>query len=62
MLSEFSLMGLYIPPLFIYLCVAMGVYLILGNIFEPMIEQAWHPGLFRFFSSIIVLSLLFLYL
>ncbi|WP_324746997.1 DUF1656 domain-containing protein [Pseudomonas veronii] len=55
-------MGLYIPPLFIYLCVAMGVYLILGNIFEPMIEQAWHPGLFRFFSSIIVLSLLFLYL
>ncbi|KAF1072279.1 MAG: hypothetical protein GAK45_00259 [Pseudomonas citronellolis] len=60
MLSEFSLSGLYVPPFFIYLCVAAPLYLLLERCTAAWLERAWHPGLLRFFVSVIVVCLLVL--
>ncbi|OES57946.1 hypothetical protein A7R78_24010, partial [Pseudomonas aeruginosa] len=51
MLSEVSVSGLYVPPLFLYLCLAMPLYLLLERLAWRWLECAWHPGLLRFFLS-----------
>ncbi|WP_119518558.1 DUF1656 domain-containing protein [Pseudomonas aeruginosa] len=60
MLNEVSVSGLYVPPLFLYLCLAMPLYLLLERLAWRWLECAWHPGLLRFFLSFIVLSVLVL--
>ncbi len=60
MLSEVSVSGLYVPPLFLYLCSGDAALPAAGAPRLALAECAWHPGLLRFFLSFIVLSVLVL--
>lgn len=63
MLSEFSLAGIYLPPFFVYACIALPIYL--GGRFmlarSGVLQRVWHPGLFEFAISLCLISLLILY-
>ncbi len=63
MLSEFSLAGIYLPPFFVYSCVALPIYLGIRFLFtrSGVLEWVWHPGLFGFAISLCIVSLLILY-
>lgn len=63
MLSEFSLAGIYLPPFFVYACIALPVYsgvrFVLAR--SGVLRWVWHPGLFEFAISLCVVSVLILY-
>ena len=63
MLSEFNLGGIYLPPFFVYACVAGLVFLLLRHVLARLgvLRHAWHPALFEFALSLILLSLLILH-
>lgn len=60
MLSEITIVNLYIPPLLVYLGVSALVYGLLERTIRRWLEWAWHPSLARFFVSLIILSTLVL--
>lgn len=63
MLAECSLAGIYLPPFFVYACMALPIYL--GIRFalarSGLLRWVWHPGLFEFAVSVCLVSLLVLY-
>lgn len=63
MLSEFSVAGIYLPPFFVYACIALpihqGIRFVL--IRSGVLKRVWHPGLFEFAISINLVSVLILY-
>lgn len=63
MLSEFPLAGVYLPPFFVYACVALPIYLGLRFMLarSGVLRRVWHPGLFEFAISLCLVSLLVLY-
>lgn len=63
MLSEFSFAGIYLPPFFAYICLALPIYLGLRFLLARggVLRWAWHPGLFEFAISLCLVSLLVLY-
>jgi len=62
-LSEVSIAGIYLPPFFVYACVAGLVFVVLRHLLARLgvLRHAWHPALFEFALSVILLSLLILH-
>ncbi|KWK69465.1 hypothetical protein WM16_22760 [Burkholderia ubonensis] len=64
MLSEFAVAGIYLPPFFVYACVTvplyMGVRTALARI--GLLRRVWHPALFEFAVSLVLVAALVLYL
>ncbi|MCI0996679.1 DUF1656 domain-containing protein [Pseudomonas corrugata] len=60
MLSEITIAHLYLPPLLLYLGVAVLVYGVLKRSMRHWLDWTWHPSMARFFVSLIVLSILVL--
>ncbi|KWE62784.1 hypothetical protein WL77_23675 [Burkholderia ubonensis] len=64
MLSEFAVAGIYLPPFFVYACVTvplyMGVRTALARI--GLLRGVWHPALFEFAVSLVLVAALVLYL
>ncbi|WP_282338306.1 DUF1656 domain-containing protein [Pseudomonas sp. PS02288] len=63
MLSEFSFAGIYLPPFFVYACLALPIHLGLRFVLarSGVLRRVWHPGLFEFAMSLCLVSLLVLY-
>ena len=63
MLSEFSAAGIYLPPFFVYACVAMLIYLGLRSLLTRCgaLMWVWHPGLFGLALSLCIVSMLILF-
>lgn len=63
MLSEVAVAGIYLPPFFVYACVAMPVFLGLRFVMTRtgLMRCVWHPALFEFAISLCVVSVLVLY-
>lgn len=63
MLSEFSLAGIYLPPFFVYACIALPIYLGVRSMLARggVLRWVWHPGLFEFAISLCLVSVLILY-
>lgn len=63
MLSEVSIAGIYLPPLFIYLCFTWPLFLVarLCLLHTGLLRHVWHPALVEFSLSFILLAVLILY-
>ncbi|MBQ0218779.1 DUF1656 domain-containing protein [Alcaligenes faecalis] len=63
MLSEVALAGIYLPPFFIYACLAVPLFLLLRLVLarSGVLRRVWHPALFEFAVSLCLVSLLVLY-
>lgn len=63
MFSEFSLAGVYLPPFFIYACIAVPLFLSLRFLLVRcgLHRWVWHPALFEFAISLCLISVLILY-
>jgi hypothetical protein len=63
MLSEVALAGMYVPPFFVYACLAVPVYLGLRYVLvrTGVLRHVWHPALFEFALSLSLVSALILY-
>lgn len=63
MLSEVALAGLYLPPLFVYVCLTVPIYLGLRYVLvrTGLLRHVWHPALFEFALSLSLVSALILY-
>ncbi|VVE33594.1 MULTISPECIES: DUF1656 domain-containing protein [Pandoraea] len=63
MLSEVAVAGIYLPPFFVYACVAvplfLGVRFVLAR--TGVLRRVWHPALFEFAISLCLVSVLMLY-
>ncbi|GAB3449653.1 DUF1656 domain-containing protein [Insolitispirillum peregrinum] len=63
MISEFSLVGIYLPPFFVYACLTVPVYagvrFMLAH--SGVLQWVWHPGLFEFAISLCLVSVLVLH-
>ncbi|VVE24197.1 hypothetical protein PHO31112_03292 [Pandoraea horticolens] len=63
MLREFSLGGIYLPPLFVYAGITLPIYLGVRSVLarSGVLRWVWHPGLFEFAISLCLVSVLILY-
>lgn len=63
MLSEFAIAGIYLPPFFVYACVALPIFLGMRFLLARagVFRWVWHPGLFEFAFSLCLVSILVLY-
>lgn len=63
MLSEVAVAGIYLPPFFVYACIAAPLFLGLRFLFvrSGLFRRVWHPALFEFSISLCLVSLLILY-
>jgi len=63
MLSEVAVAGIYLPPFFVYACIAvplfLGVRFVLAR--TGVLRRVWHPALFEFAISLCLVSVLMLY-
>ncbi|ALS62081.1 DUF1656 domain-containing protein [Pandoraea norimbergensis] len=63
MLSEVAVAGIYLPPFFVYACLAvplfLGVRFVLAR--TGVLRRVWHPALFEFAISLCLVSVLMLY-
>jgi len=61
-LSEFAIAGIYVPPFFLYACIALPLYWLLRAALarSGVLRQVWHPALFEFSLSLALVSLLIL--
>jgi len=61
-LSEFSIAGIYVPPFFLYACIALPLYWLLRAAMARggLLRHVWHPALFEFAVSLALVSLLIL--
>ncbi|WP_025137790.1 DUF1656 domain-containing protein [Achromobacter sp. DH1f] len=62
MLSEFAIAGIYVPPFFLYVCIALPLYWLLRAALarSGVLRRVWHPALFEFSLSLALVSLLIL--
>ncbi|EJL90690.1 MULTISPECIES: DUF1656 domain-containing protein [unclassified Pantoea] len=63
MLSEVSIAGIYLPPFFIYLCATFPLFLAARALLVRcgVLRWVWHPALFEFALSFLLLAVLILY-
>jgi len=63
MLSEVAIAGIYLPPFFIYACVAVPLFLGLRSLLarSGLLLRVWHPALFEFAISLCLISIMILY-
>ncbi|MQT88053.1 DUF1656 domain-containing protein [Pseudomonas nabeulensis] len=63
MLSEVAVAGVYLPPFFVYACVALQLFLGLRFLLarSGLLRWVWHPALFEFALSLCLVSMLILY-
>ncbi len=63
MLSEVAVAGIYLPPFFVYACIAMPVFLGLRFVLvrTGVLRRVWHPALFEFAISLCLVCVLMLY-
>lgn len=63
MLSEFAVAGIYLPPFFVYACLAVPIFLGLRFVMTRvgLMRRVWHPALFEFAISLCLVSVLMLY-
>ncbi|AJE99782.1 DUF1656 domain-containing protein [Pandoraea apista] len=63
MLSEVAVAGIYLPPFFVYACIAVPVFLGLRFALARtgVLRRVWHPALFEFAISLCLVSVLMLY-
>lgn len=63
MFSEVAIAGIYLPPFFIYACVAVPLFLGLRSLLarSGLLRRVWHPALFEFAISLCLVSILILY-
>ncbi|EOX6787275.1 hypothetical protein AN467_13705 [Pseudomonas aeruginosa] len=63
MLSEVAIAGIYVPPFFLYACIAVPLYWLLRFLLarSGALRLVWHPALFEFALSLMLVSALILY-
>lgn len=63
MLSEIAVAGIYLPPFFVYACVALPLFLGLRLVLAHygVLRWVWHPALFEFAISLCLVCILALY-
>ncbi|WP_240493724.1 DUF1656 domain-containing protein [Pandoraea sp. ISTKB] len=63
MLTEVAVAGIYLPPFFVYACIALPVFLGVRFVMTRagVMRHVWHPALFEFALSLCLLSVLVLY-
>jgi hypothetical protein len=63
MLSEFPVAGIYLPPFFVYACIALPIYLAIRFALarSGLLRWVWHPGLFEFAISLCLVAVLILH-
>lgn len=63
MLSEVAVAGIYLPPFFVYACVAVPMFLGVRYVLARtgVLRRVWHPALFEFALSLCLVSVLMLY-
>jgi hypothetical protein len=63
MLSEIAIAGIYLPPFFVYACLSVPLFLGLRAALarSGVLRHVWHPALFEFSLSLVLVSLLVLY-
>jgi hypothetical protein len=63
MLSEVAVAGIYLPPFFVYACIALPVFLGLRFVLvrTGVLRRVWHPALFEFAISLCLVCVLMLY-
>jgi len=63
MLTEVAVAGIYLPPFFVYACVAVPVFLGVRYVLARtgVLRRVWHPALFEFAISLCLVSVLMLY-
>jgi hypothetical protein len=63
MLSEIAIAGIYLPPFFVYACIAAPLFLSLRALLarSGLLRWVWHPALFEFALSLCLVSVLILY-
>ncbi|WP_410013535.1 DUF1656 domain-containing protein [Sodalis sp. C49] len=63
MFSEVAIAGIYLPPFFIYACIAVPLFLGLRSLLARcgLLRRVWHPALFEFAISLCLVSILILY-
>ncbi|WGS44781.1 DUF1656 domain-containing protein [Burkholderia sp. JSH-S8] len=64
MLSEFAVAGIYLPPFFVYACATVPLYLAVRAALARagLLRRVWHPALFEFAVSLVLVSVLILFL
>lgn len=64
MFSEFAIAEIYMSPFFIYACITIPVCYLLRIAISrsELLRKVWHPALFEFALSLIVVSLFTMYL
>ncbi|MBR0344094.1 MAG: DUF1656 domain-containing protein [Rudaea sp.] len=63
MLSDFAVAGIGLPPLFVYACVAVPLFLAVRFVLARcgVLRWVWHPALLEFAVSLCLVSALILY-
>lgn len=63
MLSEIAVAGIFLPPFFIYACIAVPLFLGMRFLLarSGVLRWVWHPALFEFALSLCLVSVLILY-
>lgn len=63
MLTEVAMAGIYLPPFFVYACIAVPVFLGVRYVLARtgVLRRVWHPALFEFAISLCLVSVLMLY-
>ncbi|VVD79876.1 hypothetical protein PPN31114_01073 [Pandoraea pneumonica] len=63
MLTEVAVAGIYLPPFFVYACVAVPVFLSVRYVLARtgVLRRVWHPALFEFAISLCLVAFLMLY-
>lgn len=63
MLHEVAVAGIYVPPFFVYFCVALPLFLGLRYVLvrTGVLRRAWHPALLEVALSLCLVSVLVLY-
>ncbi|AIO70741.1 hypothetical protein DM82_4141 [Burkholderia oklahomensis] len=56
--------GIYLPPFFVYACVAVPLYMAVRAALARagLLRRVWHPALFEFAVSLVLVAALVLYL
>lgn len=64
MLTELSVGGLYVPPFFVYACLAVPLFHLMryGLARSGVLRSVWHPALFEFALSLMLVCALLLLL
>jgi len=63
-LSEFAVAGIYLPPFFVYACATVPLYMAVRAALARagLLRRVWHPALFEFAVSLVLVSALILFL